>query len=75
MFRAHETIPPSEVKSKIIMKRGMMEIMIGVAPEPTEPFASLGGMSKQLNAGMAKSVSNHHERHGDEQRRQLHRNE
>ena len=65
MFRAHETVPPREVKSKIIMKRGMMEIVVGIAPEPSEPFAALGGMSKQLDAGMAKTVSNDHESYGD----------
>jgi hypothetical protein len=47
------------------MKRGMMEIVVGIAPEPSEPFAALGGMSKQLDAGMAKTVSNDHESYGD----------
>ena len=72
MFRTHETVPPCEVKSEIIVKRRMVEIVVGVGDQPTEPFASFGPLRKQLDSGMTKDVSNHHEAYRDNQCGQLH---
>ena len=42
-----------------------MEIVVGIGHQPTEPFAALGAMREQLDTGMTKDISDHHEGYGD----------